>query len=222
MGLTIHYQLSAPDGTDGNGALRLMCDAMRAADRRTGPAGFRATGRIGWTESDRNWSRRWRNIPLPPHPPDPRGLNGQPYYDLEIKPDQGWMLEVDVGQGCESLSVGLCRYPTSMNMPWQLHGWLPLNRRREKISTGLPPGWHFHGFVKTQFAAQHGWEHFRRCHTGIIDYLAELKTQGWGVHISDEGDYWPRRSLKKLRGNLEELHGPVAAALRRPSPPEGM
>jgi hypothetical protein len=32
------------------------------------------------------------------------------------------------------------------------------------------------------------------------------------ARISDEGDYWPGRSLKKLRRNLDEMNGLVAAA----------
>ena len=32
------------------------------------------------------------------------------------------------------------------------------------------------------------------------------------VKISDEGEYWPRRSLARLRENLEQMNGVVAAA----------
>ena len=76
------------DGANWNGALRLICDVMLAADRRTEPAGFRATALIGWTERDRNWSWRSRNIPLPPHPPDEWGTCCKSIYELETKPDQ--------------------------------------------------------------------------------------------------------------------------------------
>jgi len=74
------------------------------------------------------------------------------------------------------------------------------------------PGWRFHGFSKTQFASLHGWAHFRRCHTAVIDLLAGIRRLGLEVAISDEGDYWPGRSLPELRRNLDEMNGIVAAA----------
>ncbi len=212
MGLTIHYRLSAPAGSERNVAWQLVSEAAWAAQRRVASGGFRSVGHVGWNAEHRRWSRRWREIPLPSDPPATPGCISRSYYDLEIEPAEGCMFEVDVGRDCELLSVGLCRYPLSLPMPWQLHAWLPPNRRRQKISTGLPPGWYFHGFAKTQFASLHGWEYFRRCHVGIIDYLAELKTMGWGVRISDEGEYGPRRSLTKLRRNIDEMNGVVAAA----------
>jgi hypothetical protein len=80
-----------------------------------------------------------------------------------------------------------------------------------RYRTGLR-GWRFHGFSKTQYASLHGWEHFRRCHTAVIDLLAELRQLGVSVKISDEGDYWPRRNEAALRQNLGELNAAVASA----------
>ena len=73
-------------------------------------------------------------------------------------------------------------------------------------------GWHLSGFSKTQFASLHGWEHFRRCHVGIVSLLAGLRPLGFRVRISDEGDYWPRLSERALRENLDDLNRLLAAA----------
>lgn len=211
MGLTIHYRLSAPAGAGPVEVQRLMAAANLAAWRRTGPKGFRTGGWGGWDRERRQWARRWRMIPLGQR----IGVFGLPVrsvFELEIEPVDGWMFEVDAGRDCEPLRVALCRYPASVPMPWQLAAELGLKDCRRRVSTGLPRRWHFRGFAKTQFASLHGWEHFRRCHTGIIDYLAELRTLGWGVRIDDEGEYWPRRSLAKLRRNIDEMNGVVAAA----------
>jgi hypothetical protein len=80
-----------------------------------------------------------------------------------------------------------------------------------KYRTHLP-GWRFEGFTKTQYASLHGWEHFLRCHTAVVDLLAGAAQLGLTVTINDEGGYWPGRSLIALRAELDEMNGLVAAA----------
>jgi len=104
----------------------------------------------------------------------------------EIRPQAGQLFEVDVGRDCEPLWLGLCRYDHR--------------------------GWRLQSFSKTQFASLHGWEHFWRCHCAIIDLLAALRPLGFTVRITDEGEYWPRRSLTALRRNIDGMNGLVAAA----------
>ena len=98
----------------------------------------------------------------------------------------GHLFQVGVGRDCEPLWLGLCRYDRG--------------------------GWRLKSFCKTQYASLHGWEHFRRCHTAVIDLLADARPLGLTVVISDEGDYWPRRNLEALQRNLDEMNGVVAAA----------
>ncbi|MCU0772381.1 MAG: hypothetical protein MUE94_11535 [Verrucomicrobia bacterium] len=117
-----------------------------------------------------------------------RPVPGRPhaFTSEEIRPLTGHLFHVGVGRGCEPLLLGLCCYPRG--------------------------GWRLKGFCKTQYASLYGWDHFQRCHTAVIDLLAGARPLGFRVRINDEGDYWPRRSLKALRANLEEMNAVVAAA----------
>ena len=98
----------------------------------------------------------------------------------------GHLFRVAVGRECEPLLLGLCRYARG--------------------------GWRLKSFCKTQYASLRGWDHFRRCHTAVIDLLAAAKSIGWRVATNDEGDYWPGRDLEALRRNVDEMNGIVAAA----------
>jgi len=71
--------------------------------------------------------------------------------------------------------------------------------------------WRLSGFSKTQYASLHGWEHFRRCHVAIVDFLAALRPLGFDVKISDEGHYWPRRSERALREEVDKMNRLIAA-----------
>ncbi|MBM3833120.1 MAG: hypothetical protein FJ403_07580 [Verrucomicrobia bacterium] len=104
----------------------------------------------------------------------------------EIRPVAGHLFRVLVGRDCEPLLLGLCHYGRG--------------------------GWRLKSFCKTQYAGLHGWEHFRRCHTAVIDLLAAAKSPGLMVKITDESDYWPGRDLNALRRNLDEMNAAVAAA----------
>lgn len=116
-----------------------------------------------------------------------RPVPGRPhaFTDEEIRPVAGQIFRVGVGRGCEPLWLGLCRYPRGR--------------------------WRLQGFCKTQYAGLLGWEHFRRCHTAVIDLLSAAAAAGCKVAISDEGEYWPRRSVKRLRENLDQMNSAVAA-----------
>ena len=93
--------------------------------------------------------------------------------------------------------MGLCRYPARV---WE-HG--------RDWPTRLD-GWRLSLFSKTQFASLHGWEHFRRCHLAVIAALEIWRGLGATVKISDEGGYWPRRSERTLRQELDVMNGAIA------------
>ena len=66
----------------------------------------------------------------------PRGAKN--INDL-LAPLEGWIFNATPGDGSESVAIGLCRYEGVI-------------------------GWRWRGSCKTQYAARHGWEHFRDCH----------------------------------------------------------
>jgi hypothetical protein len=145
---------------------------------------------IGNDEEALRWARQYKSVP---HPCKPGWHSG-----IEIPGVEGFLFPVVVGQDCEPLWLGLCRYPKTVL----------LEGRRYRTEL---PGWRFHGFSKTQYASLHGWEHFRRCHTAVVDLLAGMRRPGLRVEINDEGGYWPGRSLDALRKNLAQMNGLVAA-----------
>ena len=96
------------------------------------------------------------------------------------------------------MTMGLCRYPEKI---WQTgRVW----RLREL------EGWRLKLFCKTQYASLHGWEHFRRCHLAVLAALGVWLDLGVEVQISDEGEYWPRRSERALRENIGMMNAAIA------------
>lgn len=116
-----------------------------------------------------------------------------------VAPKRGWLVEVCPGEGCESALFGLCQYPR--RIPF----------RAGSIATGFAGGWLLKGHCKTQYAGEHGWEHFLKCHRQIISVLDFWRQLGVAVEVTDEGEYWETRLEEKLRAMLNRYDGLVAA-----------
>ena len=116
-----------------------------------------------------------------------------------VPPTRGWLVEVWPGKGCESATFGLCQYPR--RIPF----------RAGSVATGFEGGWLLKGSCKTQYAGEHGWEHFLNCHRQIISLLDFWCDLGVSVETTDEGGYWETRSEEKLRAALRQYDGLVAA-----------
>lgn len=191
MGLTVHFKLTPPPDTDAARAHELVRQMRQRAQ------GFKQRGRvdavwpIGHDSKALRWAEEYKTVPHPWKP-------GQ-QSSIDIPAAEGFLFFVGVGEDCEPLRLALCRYPKTVIMGGR------------RYRTGLK-GWQFSGFSKTQFASLHGWEHFLRCHTAVIDLLHGMRRLGLGVEISDEGDYWPGRSVAALRKELDQMNGVVAAA----------
>jgi len=170
MGLSVHFKLAASPDTDAVRARELVQAMRRRAQ------GFKQRGRvdnvlpIGDNAAALRWAIEYQSIP---HPEKPGCFSG-----IEIPAEAGYIFRIAVGQDCEPLWLGLCRYPKTV---------LQAARR---YRTHLP-GWRLSGFSKTQYASLHGWEHFRRCHTAVVDLLRGMRGLGLAVEINDEADYWP-------------------------------
>jgi hypothetical protein len=79
------------------------------------------------------------------------------------------------------------------------------------MPTGQGAGWQFSGHCKTQYASIHGWNHFRQCHTTVVNLLRSAVDLDIRVRIIDEGNWWPHRSESALRRALEKNNQLVAA-----------
>ena len=192
MGLTLHYRLHAPAGLTAAGipALVAAMHTQATALRRTGRV--ERVGKIGADPEDLHWLGEWLQVPVPGEENCSRGI--------EVPALGGRVFTVILGEGCEPLRLGLCRYPA--RVADHQTGRTRVVRRR---------GWRLAGFCKTQYASLHGWEHFRRCHTAAVDLLASLRNLGLQVELSDEGGYWPGRDEKELRRSVDQMNGIVAA-----------
>lgn len=190
MGLTIHYTLTAPPGTDAAraaewvGRLRRRALGFRQRDR------VDAVQAVGTDARTLRWAEQWLRITSRVRP-------GTEHWE-PVLPVEGFLFRVLVGEGCEPLWLGLCRYPPTVLAGGRLQ------------RTGLR-GWRLRGFCKTQYAGLHGWEAFQRCHTAVIDLLSGAGRLGLELLINDEAGYWPGRDLAALRRNLNEMNAAVAA-----------
>ena len=103
-----------------------------------------------------------------------------------LPPSAGWLFCAHPGEGSEGVLMGLCRY--------------------EKVS-----GWRLQGFCKTQYASCNGWEHFLKCHRGVIELLWAAEDLGLRLKVHDEGELWETGSHARLRRKLNEYNQCVAA-----------
>jgi len=191
MGLTIHFKLIPPPDTDAARALAIVRQMRRRAQSFKHRGRVKAVLPIGSDRASLRWAREYKPVPHP-------WKAGCESW-IEIPAEEGFLFEVEVGRDCESLSLGLCTYPKTVVMGGR------------RYRTGLK-GWRLKGFSKTQYASLHGWNHFHRCHTAVIDLLHGMRRLGLRVEINDEGDYWPGRSVTALRAELNQMNGVVAAA----------
>ncbi len=192
MGLTIHFKLTTPEDTTETRAKNFVMFFHDTALR------FQREGLVDKVHpitSDAKTMGRFACDWIFPAIPGRKNCSA----NIEILPTKGFIFGVSVGRDCEPLWLGLCQYPPTV---WFQGRELPVKNRA---------GWRLSGFSKTQYASLHGWEHFQRCHCAVVNLLAACRSPGLRVKISDEGDYWPRRSLGNLRRNLDEMNGLVAA-----------
>ncbi len=193
MGLTVHFQLAAPVGVNAAGANEIVASLRRTAIKFW-HEGF--VDDVLPVTSDPKTLRRfacdWLTLPVPGTENTSTGV--------EILPAAGFLFCVNIGMDCEPLWLGLCHYPPMVFSQGKEY------RIKKRAA------WRLFGFSKTQFASRHGWGHFQRCHCAVVNLLAACRAPGLRVKISDEGEYWPRRSLARLRENLEQMNGLVAAA----------
>jgi len=184
MGLTIYYKLSVAEKLSSAVVHELT---QRTADyaRKIGLAEVGETRRADGDE---------RTAPLCVHV----GPEEDCCFGM-VAPKRGWLVEVWPGEGCEGAVFGLCQY--QRRVPY----------RQRTVPSGFEGGWLLKSSCKTQYAGEHGWEHFLMCHRQIISLLDFWRQLGVTVEVSDEGEYWHTRSEEKLRVALRQYDGLIAA-----------
>lgn len=192
MGLTIHYTIRAAARVRTAEVLPLVKRMQAAARAMLKTGRVTAMGRIGSGPEDFFMLSEWLTVPVPGEENTSRGI--------EVPVLDGYVFDVTLGEGCEPLRLGLCRYPT--------HVVDAQTGRRRAVAKR---GWRLAGFCKTQYASLQGWENFRRCHLAAVDLLAGLAELGLKVAINDEGNYWPGRDEAALRAMVDRMNGMVAA-----------
>jgi hypothetical protein len=192
MGLTINFQIIAAESTTSMRAKEIVASWHSLA------LGFKREGFVDQVlpvatdvETLHQFACDWLIVPVPDEENTSTGV--------EILPTEGSIFMIGVGKGCEPLRLGLCRYPETVRY------------EGKKLPTDKPGRWRVSGFCKTQYASVHGWEHFKRCHCAVVHLLAACQMPDLRVEIMDEGDYWPARSVSKLRENVDRMNGLVAA-----------
>src|SRR6266545_4954268 len=104
MGLTVHFKLVAPPDTDAARARELV-RAMRGRVDDVLP--------IGDDEEALRWAAQYKSVP---HPWKPGCASG-----IEIRAEAGFLFPVAVGEDCEPLWLGLCRYPKTVLLEGRRH-----------------------------------------------------------------------------------------------------
>lgn len=193
MGLSLHVHVYAPASLDDQRVGEIVTRWHAVAET------FAAEGRVDRVLETSNeaadldqFATAWLSVPVPDDP--------DTFAAVAVPPTAGWMFLVELGEGCEPLALGLCRYPASVKAPGD--GAL--------LPSGKDEGWHFLASCKTQYASRRGWEHFRRCHLAAVDLAITGQTLGIEVRVEDEGGYWPGRDEVALRAAVERLNRLVA------------
>ena len=189
MGLTIHYNLTAPESwseDDVCGRFEILGDYARhlgCAEVSTVLAPHESEGvadklhKVG-----RGWAERY----------------------VPIHPQSGSLLRINIGEGCETFVLGLCKYPQS----WRCRHGRSMQRWHP---TKISGEWQFSWFCKTQFAGKHGATHFLRCHRTVVSLLDFCRKGGIAVKVQDEAGYWENRDESKLVKTVRSSEAMLAA-----------
>ena len=123
-----------------------------------------------------------------------------PFYPIE-----GLAFVVFPGEGCESASFGLARYPRTVLD----------DETGSTHPTGFGDEFYWHSGCKTQYAFRVSPEHFLRCHLSLVDLLDRANALGMVERVNDEGGYWEGRSVEALLARRQE-HDEMVAAMVGP------
>ncbi len=239
MGLTVHFNFRAPPGTDAAAALghvqalQRFCEDRPFAEVDQEIAHFEGEHDCDFEAEPPGHPHRWLKVMSREslrrretlyHPDDNDlrcgydvGSRCEIHYD--VKPVEIIAFSAWPGEGCESLELGLARYPATIEF-WDYR--YARRTRRRMLRTRLAGQWRWGAFCKTQYASAKGLPHFLRCHLLVIAVLDRARELGILRHVSDEGGYWRSRRLDTLGGRVGEYNvfiGAMAKVFKAAVPP---
>ena len=195
MGLTIHYQMVAPQAQNLDDARKLI-EQLRAFALSLD---FQECSEVQCIEHFDNPIFASFFSYLQPYKYD----DGTESF-LQVPPLH--LVQFTVKQeGAETAVFGLARYSDT-----------GLDIRDESIRrpSGIGEGYRTSRFCNTQFASLSnagGWDNFFKIHDGICRILDHAKALGLDVHVCDEGGYWESREVPALKEEVARWNGLVAA-----------
>lgn len=221
MGLTIHYQLSLTVSSSLEGA----ATAVEKLRQTALDLPFKEVGRLRcfageecdferWRGTDWVWpliqARRWLNL----------GNDGRGNWVMSVgvTPVEVVVFQAWPGERCEPMSVGLARYPSSVELSADTRCELYRRTGRKyprRVSTaGLGRGWSWKAFCKTQYASNVSAAHFLRCHATVCALLREAQRLGFRVQVYDEGHFWGKWKYDALAREVEAWNHFTAGFVR--------
>ena len=199
MGLTIHYGLTT-DRTEVEAVRSLVRNIHQLAKQLP----FQEVGDVIEAQGkecqleDRDDPHRWLKIQAGQY------LEEGGHF-AKVMPLHVIAFTTIPGEGSEPANFGLARYPDHVDIE---------RPRKQRLATKLH-GWSWRSFCKTQYAsapACGGVANFVRCHLSIVELLDAIqKRQLAKVEVSDEGNYWEHRDVRKLAETVGEWNEMVAA-----------
>jgi hypothetical protein len=203
MGLTIHYSLKSKVRSPQKAVTLVEQLRQRSLDlpfKHVGEVVEVTGGDCNFDKRDTNDPLRWLLIQAG-HYVERAAKNGGTYL-YNVAPTHVVAFTAHPGDGCESANFGLCRYPAFIEIEEeeQFVRGQGFVRPKRRLRTGLS-GWFWSSFCKTQYASnpQHGGvEHFLRCHLAVVKLLDHANDLGILGEVTDEGDFWEKRSVEAL------------------------
>ena len=199
MGLTIHWTLDAGDipVAQARAKVRQLYDiARRLPFQRVWPIDDLRGDACDYDKNpdeDLQWLPIQARHTVFVERPDGR-------YSVVVMPRAVIAFTADPGDGSETASFGLCRYPKTIMF------------KGTRIPTGVD-GWHWHSFCKTQYAsdpAHGGTQNFLKCHLVVIALLRHAEEMGLVTEVYDEGDYWDKGDVRALAQEVGEWNTMIA------------
>jgi len=203
MGLTIHYSLRS--NARSIAAVRHAVERLRQRSldlpfKEVGPLIVLSGEECEYEHREQDDPLRWLLVQASQY----IEKNGRHFT---VMPSHMIAFDAWPGDGCESSNMGLCRYPSFIEI--ENHEY-PFGQMR--IRTGLS-GWRWSSFCKTQYASnpQHGGvENFLRCHLSVVRLLDHARELGLLGEVTDESGFFDKRNVKALVQEVGEWNSMIA------------